>query len=617
MAINHTEIKNWTIEDLVVALSDNPTKKNKIVIPKYQRTLVWKKDQKKLFIDSIKQGFPVGAILLFKSSSDNEGKTFYHLIDGLQRSTSIKDFIESPTQFFDKTNLKSELIDDLYDLVKTESNIIDKDILTNEIVHWINNLKGFEESDGFSSFDLSTHLNSLLSLKLEIINIQDLTSKFKPFLKGIKDDSNISQFQIPVLVYTGKHSNLPAIFERLNSKGTQLSKYQIYAASWSSYSDFTILNSEVIDGIKSKYDLLLKNGYEVVDYDPSPKFYVSKFSTFEYLFGFGKFLCTKYDYLFSSAIKVEQEDSIGFNIVNICLGLPFSEMNKIPEMLLKNDIQKFENSIISSIDFVFSALKGHITLKMNRKNSTTRIAIAHSELQIVSMIGKVFHSKYNSDLTEKMTWESTKQNLEQNLPYYYLYDIIRDHWKGSGDSNAFTLITSDRYETPIKRTLWESAFNEWLENDLSKKEKVRISIKDSAILFFKYLYTYSLSAHDELSSTEYEIEHLVPVDKLKEIAGEEGIPMSAFPNLCLLGSNINRKKGSFTYYQYFKKQVDDGELSAEQAKFESEKLEKYTHVSESELKFVDEEFTAEKYKQFLHNRYNKLKELFFDLNKIK
>ena len=73
MASNHTDTISWSIEDLIIALSDTPTKKNKITIPKFQRTLVWKKGQQKEFIDSVKKGFPIGAILLYKSSNDIDG----------------------------------------------------------------------------------------------------------------------------------------------------------------------------------------------------------------------------------------------------------------------------------------------------------------------------------------------------------------------------------------------------------------------------------------------------------------------------------------------------------------------------------------------------------------
>lgn len=613
MAINHTDTYSWTIQDLTDALGENPTKKNKITIPKFQRTLVWKKDQQKAFIDSIKKGFPVGAVLLYKSTTDTNGNTVYNLIDGLQRSTAINQYLKAPTQFFDETNLNESLISSIHKLVSVPENNIEKDILTSEIVSWITYLIGFEEAQGFSSFNLSKNLNEKLKLELDIEKITALTDKFIPVLKEIKEEANIYQFKIPILIYTGEQYNLPIIFERLNSKGTQLSKYQIYAATWTTYNSFKINNRKVIEGIKNKYDSLIEEGYEVENYDSSPRFFTSEFTTFEYLFGFGKYLTEKFDFLFSSNIHAEQEDSIGFNIMNICLGQPFESMNKLPDLLKDYEIHKIEDAIIDSIDFVFSCLKGHITLKMNKR---TKVMIVHSELQIVSMIGKAFHSKYNKDLSIKDTWSITKNKLEKNLTYHYLYDIIRGHWRGSGDSKAYNLTFSDRYEIAIKKSTWESAFIDWFDYDLSKKEKTRVNIKDTAILFYKYLYSYSLTAYEEISRLEYDIEHLIPVDKLKEIAGEIGIPISAFPNLCLLDSSLNRKKGSLTFYEFFKKQVELNELTEDQATIEIKNIEKYSHTVAEDLKFVELDFTIEKYKDFLSKRFETIKELFFEYNNI-
>lgn len=610
---NYTDTTSWTIQDLIDALGDIAPKKNKITIPKFQRTLVWKKEQQKAFIDSIKKGFPVGAILLYKSTTDKLGNTIYSLIDGLQRSTAINQYQKAPTQFFDETNLDEKFISEVYALIENSQNLIEKDSLSTEIVSWITNLVGFEEAQQFSSYHLSNHLNKKLKLNLTVDNLEILIDKFIPELKKIKDEANIYQFKIPILIYTGEQFNLPIIFERLNSKGTQLSKYQIYAATWTTYQNFKIANREIIEGIKNKYDSLIEEGYEVENYDSSPKFFTSEFSTFEYLFGFGKFLTKNFNYLFSSNAYREQEDSIGFNIMNICLGKPFENMNEIPELLKKYEIKDFENAIMDSINFVFNCLKGHITLKMNKKN---KIMIAHSELQIVSMIGKAFHSKYNDDLSVKDTWDIIKTQLEQNLTYHYLYDIIRAHWRGSGDSKAYNLAFSDRYETSIRKNAWESAFQDWFDYDLSKKEKNRVNVKDTAILFYKYLYSYSLTAYEEISRLEFDIEHLIPIEKLKEIVGATGIPISAFPNLCLLDSRLNRQKGSLTFYEFFKKKVELNELTDEQATEEIQKIEKYSHTTEGDFSFIESDFSLNNYKVFLENRFKILKNLFYDFNNI-
>lgn len=53
---NYTYAEIWTVEDLVDAIMKTvPDKKKRINIPKFQRTLVWTMQQKKMLISSIKQ----------------------------------------------------------------------------------------------------------------------------------------------------------------------------------------------------------------------------------------------------------------------------------------------------------------------------------------------------------------------------------------------------------------------------------------------------------------------------------------------------------------------------------------------------------------------------------
>ncbi len=610
MIKNHTKTENWNVDNLIDAITDN-SNKNKILIPKFQRTLVWRPNQKKEFVDSIKNGFPIGALLLYKTKAEQD-ITYYTLIDGLQRSTTLKQYSEAPTSdlFFDDTNIDNSIIQDLQNLI---GDTIEIEVLKSCIVKWITSLKGFEESKGFSSFSLSDYLNETLDLRKDLSGIKDITQKLVPYLEKIKDDSNISSFSIPILIYSGPEENLPIIFERLNSRGTQLSKYQIYAAAWQHYELFTISNTEIINKIKKKYELLIEEGYEVENYDGSKKFYTTKFSKFEYLFGLGKLLADKYVYLFSSNSRSEQEDSIGFNITNICLGKPFSEMNLLPKFLVEYNLEEFEKCIFDSIEFVNDSLKGQIALKMNKNR---RIAIVHTEMQIVSMIGKVFHSHYDSNLKEKDTWKESKIKLKKNLKFHYLFDILKESWKGSGDARAYNLIHSDRYEIEISKKQWENLFEEWFENDLQKKEKTRVNIKDSAILFYKYLYTHTLSAYEELSDKSFDIEHLVPVGRLKIVAANIGLPISAFPNLCLLDSSLNRKKGDDTYYEHYDKLIEGEEKTQEQAKIELKNIENYSFTEEKELEFIKADFTAENYSIFLKNRFDIVTNKFYEHYKI-
>lgn len=78
----------------------------------FQRNLVWSEEQKKTFIDSVKKGFPIGTLLFYKVKD----KDTYSLIDGLQRSTTIKDFMKLPKSYFETQDVDDEVIETLYKL---------------------------------------------------------------------------------------------------------------------------------------------------------------------------------------------------------------------------------------------------------------------------------------------------------------------------------------------------------------------------------------------------------------------------------------------------------------------------------------------------------------------
>lgn len=63
-----------------------------LVNRRYQRKLVWTIDEKRAFIDSLRQGFPVPLILLAEAQHD--GADRFEIIDGMQRLNAVVSFIE-------------------------------------------------------------------------------------------------------------------------------------------------------------------------------------------------------------------------------------------------------------------------------------------------------------------------------------------------------------------------------------------------------------------------------------------------------------------------------------------------------------------------------------------
>lgn len=623
---NYTDIEAWSIEDLIEALSDNPSKKKKIIIPSFQRNLVWKTKQKKLLINSIKDGLPIGALLVYKSGECN-GNTQYQLIDGLQRTTAIKDYVQSPTKYYDKEDIDenvNSMINKLCYSLGFSDEPEKKNQLTDAVIEWVKSISSFSQEAGFTASNLLGFLIDKLNLSIDVPELLKLSNTvIPPFISQIDKASNINDTKIPMIIYSGDKENLPNIFQRLNSKGTQLSKYQIYAATWSTYQGFTISNTEIIEKIREKYLLLTQEGYEINNFDPDKTGLTDKYNYFEYFFGLGKYISEKYPLLFSASQDSSQTESIGFNISTVCLAQDLKDVDSLPKVLLERniDVNILEKKILRAIDISNEVLKPYIGIKANKKNGS-EISCKHSEFQIVSIIGKVFLTLFDPiSLEEKYISGEQLVNLKSNIPYHYLFDILRGYWSGTGDSKAMELTKTDRYETPIYQKEWNNLLGVFFAGELSKQEKDRVSIDPITILFFKYIYTHKFSIHDELSQKEFEVEHLIPVNRLKKFANDNniGIPIGAISNLCLLDKQLNRDKKDLTFYEYYDLLIKNDEITLDQADIQLHDIEDMTITSREQLSFISSLTNLESkvlYIDFLNKRFDRLKQEFYLLNKV-
>lgn len=77
-------------------------RENQIIVNrKYQRKLVWTEDEKENLIDSILKGYPI-PLILFAEFVGKDGKTYYEILDGLQRLNAIVGFIENEFSWNEK-----------------------------------------------------------------------------------------------------------------------------------------------------------------------------------------------------------------------------------------------------------------------------------------------------------------------------------------------------------------------------------------------------------------------------------------------------------------------------------------------------------------------------------
>lgn len=77
-------------------------RENQIIVNrKYQRKLVWSEEEKAGLIDSILKGYPI-PLILFAEFVGDDGRSYYEVLDGMQRLNAIVGFIENEYPVADK-----------------------------------------------------------------------------------------------------------------------------------------------------------------------------------------------------------------------------------------------------------------------------------------------------------------------------------------------------------------------------------------------------------------------------------------------------------------------------------------------------------------------------------
>jgi uncharacterized protein with ParB-like and HNH nuclease domain len=312
-------MNRWKPESFSAVAIDENIKSGKFKVPIYQRGLVWSKKKEDLLIDTIKRGLPFGTILLYYSELSNS----YQIIDGLQRCNTIRKFINNPAQFFSLDDLDNSTINSLYEISALRGNKeLIKEQISDILINWVKiDHETMKDVQDMQFFDFALELKKQLPIfsgkEKQIIEF------VKPTLSNYKMIcNNMISTEIPAIIILGDDKQLPEIFERINSEGQKLSKYQIYSASWTQ-NKFNISNKhfkELVQINKERYESLLDSAFEMTEFDPAEFTRLGELNVFEIAFGFGKYISKKYPHLFAAKDDCTLVESVGFNLINSCLG---------------------------------------------------------------------------------------------------------------------------------------------------------------------------------------------------------------------------------------------------------------------------------------------------------
>lgn len=606
--------ESWTMKDLTDSLK-NMHKDNKIiVVPMFQRGKRWKEDQENKFIDSLKKGYPVGTMLFYKRVQNNQ--EVYTLVDGLQRGNTIKKYMTNPTKYFSYTSIPIEVSDCVFGLLDLHgSEKVIKDKIRESIVK---SIRKFQSVDDIETYDVAKAIITEIATTNQ--NIMDsMVNILKPFLKKYKESyEEISKSTIPVIVYSGDEDSLPVIFDRINSQGTPLTQYEIYAASWPLDKKFEITNDKITEKILKKYDSLADDEYSIQGYDREELRLYKTVSAFEYLFGLGKHLNDDYKFLYFDKNQEDDEiNTMAFELVNACINDGREGIKTLYNEMLSIDVKLFEERLIESVNFVEKIIAPITKFKGNTRDNTS---LLYSKFQILSMVACTFREKYDLSnmVVARKTWNTNRQILKKNMVQHFVYDIITNEWSNGGTNKIYSVAKPNKYMKEIPKAAWESALNGWFEEENMRNEKSKVqSTKNGDIVILNCIYLSTFTALDQLSIEKFDVEHIAPKEQMKELieaCKDEGLPISNIGNLCYLPQYVNRSKKKKNFYQDTKylNKIDLSDVE-----------DKYSFTKKEDLEWMDMPYEKgdyeqlkESYMDFLKKRFNIQKEKFYNCLKI-
>lgn len=608
-------IQNYIVDKLTLSdLKEN----GKVIIPNFQRGVVWTKQHRKEFIETVKSGDPFGVVLV---SQEKPGAPYY-LIDGLQRLSTLKAYMANPLEFVDENDRfidKDKL--GAFFAKKYESlglQVPASTKLEKEKKKFLRKLINLmkEEPELPSETDLWEEISNHIGISKDKF---DVFSRFSDFYKGFVENLKLPDIIIHAIVYQGPKERLPYVFETLNTSSVSLTKYEVFSSQWPSIK-YIIADEELVKCVWLKYDNLKSSSAFEVDSDID-SIRNDGMTLFEYCFGFSELVCApnkEYEFLFNKGKK--STNPTGFELLALVCGLPVNKADVLwKEEYLGSSSAGFlvelKNALIVSISTVAKALKNWV-LDLNQSYIK-----GVGTYQIYYMIVSVFNHIYSLDLQNHSI--SRKDNADAAVKLFnthaykwYLYHIISGFWNQNRQvSDLRNLLDRDingeesMYYYDISKETWEkalSAFEYETENRTIPNELrlllnyyYRMLIEEDANR--QRYFQYKTPEGDQI---QFDIEHIVPYSKFGK---KTDLPRTTLGNLCYLPVKDNRSKRDHTIYEYA---LDRPALT-----YNDDFLEMIDYPSREELSFIDCSYDQFKdpYNTMIKKRQDKIIEKFVGL----
>ncbi|RIN98055.1 DUF262 domain-containing protein, partial [Mammaliicoccus sciuri] len=482
----------------------------KLKLPTFQRALVWSQNQKQEFFNTLKDGYPFGSILLYEYENDSK----YSLIDGLQRYSTMINFKENPTNYIELEEF-AQNIADLYknasDSTRAEVINYAKDVLLKIIEKYID-----PALENAKVNELAKKMVDKFPVLVDTDTRDEITQIQADVLTYFNNQLDISNVKIPCIFFEGEETELAEVFQRLNSGGKKLSKYQVFAAHWDRYhielGDRTYSN-QILANVIERYEKLNSDrGIIIEDFDPKEMEISRTINLSELCYGLGKIISDEL-YAFFDKPTEDVCNELGFQTMLIVFDLPTNKMNELPHkhkfLMNKGNIEELFTSIVKIYKMINNKFKESFSMVVSSRENKYETK-SFTRLQIISFFASLWISSYKLELNENKDsfsinpLKSCKKNQKtilSNIINYAIYDVIRKYWSGTGDRKLMDIYITrnNRYLKALSKDVFRNELLRW-NDDNTNKQSINIQSDEKMIITFianKYRNFYS-SLNDNL-----------------------------------------------------------------------------------------------------------------------
>lgn len=584
---------------------------HKFIIPTCQRSVVWKKQRRKDFIKNIRSGEPFGVILIRR----NHDK--FELIDGLQRITAIRDYINNRFDYLTEDDINDELSRKIIaSFLKGNGLPITEDYINQRIQPL--------KSVLYECIKGGLKYHKAISVLRDEFGFE--SDEISDLICDIYDDfdkeTDISNLKVMAINYTGPSENIPNVFYNLNTGGVKLSKYETYAALWSTPL-YKISDSSILEKVQNKYTQLEEDSELDVDFNEE-ELRENGISLFEYCYALSSIIRNKekqYNILFGE--NTSSTDPIGFEVLSLVLDEKVNKAEKLYE-LLKNATPNFLENLKNIIESSVQYLKECLSPLLIGKNGA--ILCSDSTYLIYHILTSYIKENYIIDISSETITKNIdalpNADFKKYVPLHYIYDCLTEYWRANRQVSD---LHRDLNNEKAKKYWFNLKWADWefgMQSFVDAQDSISKTIPQKNKLFIDFLIKNKLALHpqynihfnnnDDEKSGYLDFEHITPKKRIKShikdltTRKQNNYPISSIGNICYLTTKDNRAKREKTIYEFGKDRPS--------YTFNTDYLTFILYPDKEQLNFINcnnADF-RDGYEKFIRERAENLKKEFLD-----